>query len=155
MKFELPLLVPLLHIALAGTECIAASTASPKTATQAVAVEAKAETTTAKPKRQFQYKSDGIEVPGATANEPKVKAFGPGTVRAARKYLDDGAHEWVREHSCMACHTTGVYMVERPMLPQLLGRPSEEVWTDFVESIPKKPGDSPIKSVWRSAGLAS
>src|SRR5262245_11141986 len=73
-----------------------------------------------------QYKSEGIEVPAATAEEPKVKTFGPDTVKAAAKYLDDGAHYWVREKNCLACHSTGVYMVERSALTRQLGKPSEE-----------------------------
>ena len=106
-------------------------------------------------KRKFQYESEDIAVPAATADEPKVRTFGPETIRAARKYLDDGAHYWVREKSCVACHTSGVYMVERPLLTPLLGKPSEEVRQDFVDSIPAKPSGGTIKSVWRSSGLAS
>ena len=111
-----------------------------------------------KPKPQFQYKSEGIEVPAATADEPRVKAFGPDTIKAAAKYLDDGAHHWVREKSCIACHSTGVYMVERSALTALLGRPSEEVRAHFVESVPKdgaKPDGNAIRAVWRSSGLAA
>src|SRR5262249_59508333 len=78
-------------------------------------------------KPAFQYKSEGIEVPAATADEPKVKSFGPESVQAAAKYLDDGAHYWVREKSCLACHSTGVYMVERSALTKHLGKPREEV----------------------------
>src|SRR5579862_4371643 len=59
-------------------------------------------------KPAYQYKSAGIEVPAATPDEPKVKAFGPDTVKAAAKYLDDGSLSWVRERSCLACHSTGV-----------------------------------------------
>src|SRR5262249_15109878 len=110
-------------------------------------------------KPAFQYKSAGIEVPAATADEPKVKAFGPETVKAASKYLDDGAHYWVRERSCLACHSTGVYLVERSALTRQLGKPSEEVLRDFIASVPKnpgKPGDgNAATSVWRSSGLAS
>ncbi len=115
-------------------------------------------TAEAKPWLEFQYKSEGIEVPAATADEPKVKAFGPESVKAARKYLDDGAHHWVREKSCIACHSTGVYMVERSALTPQLGMPSEEVLADFVKSVPAKPGkpgDSSLAPVWRSLGLAS
>src|SRR6478752_6127877 len=105
-------------------------------------------------KPPYQYKSEGIEVPAATADEPKVKAFGPDTVRAAAKYLDDGSHYWVREKSCLACHSTGVYLVERSALTKQLGKPSEEVLKDFIKSLPKgdgKPGDSnAATSVWRS-----
>ncbi|MGH7172051.1 MAG: hypothetical protein ACRELG_17390 [Gemmataceae bacterium] len=109
-------------------------------------------------KPAFQYTSEGIAVPAATADEPKVKTFGPETIKAAAKYLDDGAHYWVREKSCLACHSTGVYMVERSALTKYLGKPSEEVLRDFIASVPKapgKPGDSAATSVWRSSGLAS
>jgi squalene-hopene/tetraprenyl-beta-curcumene cyclase len=110
-------------------------------------------------KPAFQYRSEGIEVPAATADEPKVKVFGPETVKAAAKYLDDGAHYWVREKSCLACHSTGVYMVERSVLTKQLGNPSAEVLRDFIASVPKgpgKPGDgNAATSVWRSSGLAS
>src|SRR5262245_14860317 len=78
-------------------------------------------------KPAFQYKSENIEVPAATADEPKVNGFGPPTVKAAAKYLDDGAHFWVRQRSCLACHSTGVYMVERSALTKQLGKPSKEV----------------------------
>ena len=111
-----------------------------------------------KPWLKFQYKSEGIEVPAATASEPRVKAFGPDTIRAAAKYLDDGAHHWVREKACIACHSTGVYMVERSALTKQLGPPSEEVRADFIKRIPSepgKPGDSSLAPIWRSSGLAS
>src|SRR5262245_50870042 len=107
----------------------------------------------------FQYKSEGIEVPAATADEPRVKAFGPDTVKAAAKYLDDGAHYWVREKTCLACHSTGVYLVERSAVTKQLGKPSEEVLKDFIKSVPKmdgKPGDGNAgTSVWRSSVRAS
>jgi squalene-hopene/tetraprenyl-beta-curcumene cyclase len=107
----------------------------------------------------FQYKSEGIEVPAATADEPKVKAFGPETIQAAVRYLDDGAHYWVRERSCLACHSTGVYMVERSVLTNQLGKPSAEVLNDFIKSVPEAPGEpgdrNAATSVWRSSGLAS
>jgi squalene-hopene/tetraprenyl-beta-curcumene cyclase len=110
-------------------------------------------------KPAFQYKSEGIEVVAATADEPKVKSFGADTIKSAAKYLDDGAHYWVREKSCLACHSTGVYMVERSALTKQLGKPSEEVLNDFIKSMPKvkgKPGEGDAAtSVWRSSGLAS
>jgi squalene-hopene/tetraprenyl-beta-curcumene cyclase len=112
----------------------------------------------AKPWQKFQYKSEGIEVPAATADEPKVKAFGPETIKAAVKYLDDGAHHWVREKACVACHSTGVYMVERSALTPQLGKPSEEVLEDFIKKVPKtlgKPGEGSLQPIWRSSGLAS
>lgn len=119
-----------------------------------------------KPKPLFQYKSEGIEVSAATADEPKIAAFGPDTIRAARKYLDDGANSWIREKTCVACHSTGVYMVERPALTPLLGKPSEEVLAQFIKSMPASVGEpvlrdgskyygASITTVWRSSGLAA
>jgi squalene-hopene/tetraprenyl-beta-curcumene cyclase len=111
------------------------------------------------PKPAFQYQSQGIEVPAATPDEPTVKAFGPDSVRAAAKYLDDGAHHWVREKTCLACHSTGVYMVERSALTKQLGKPSEEVLKAFIRTVPKAPGkpgeNNAATSIWRSSGLAS
>ncbi len=115
---------------------------------------------------KFQYKSDGIEVTAASADEPKVKQFGPETILAARQYLDDGANYWVRERSCVACHSTGAYMADRPVLTEFLGKPSDEVLTDFVESVTDNVGPpenrdgvkywgASIQSVWRSSGLAA
>ncbi|MGL6074248.1 MAG: prenyltransferase/squalene oxidase repeat-containing protein [Fimbriiglobus sp.] len=111
-----------------------------------------------KPAREFQYQSKGIAVPAASADEPKVAEFGPKSIAAAKKYLDDGAHAWIREKKCLACHTSGVYMVERPALTKYLGAPSEEVRLNFVGHVPKAEAKSDIStfsSVWRSSGLAS
>lgn len=118
------------------------------------------------PWKDFQYDSPGIQVPAATADEPTVKNFGPASVRAARKYLDDGAHHWVREKSCVACHSTGTYMAERPILTPLLGPPSKEVLQDFIDGIPTRKAKArirngskyyggSIKTVWRGLGLAT
>jgi len=98
-----------------------------------------ADAPTPKPKPAFQYKTEGIEVSIPTPDEPKVSAFNADTIKAAAKYLDDGAVCWVRERSCINCHTTGPYMSERPALTMLPGRPSEEVLENFVKAIPAKP----------------
>ncbi len=114
---------------------------------------------------KFQYESEGIEVSLPTADEPRVAAFNAGTIKAAAKYLDDGAICWVREKTCVNCHTTGPYMSERPALTALLGRPNDEVLANFVDSVPDKPTketeENGLKyypgsytSVWRSLGLA-
>jgi squalene-hopene/tetraprenyl-beta-curcumene cyclase len=120
-----------------------------------------------KPKPEFQYQTDGIQVSLPTADEPKVKVFGPDTIKAAAKYLDDGAICWVREKTCVNCHTTGPYLSERPSLSKQLGLPLEEVLQDFVKTVPaeikpqKETEKDGIKyyggswtSVWRSMGLA-
>lgn len=117
-------------------------------------------------KPAFQYKSEGIEVPAATADEPKVEKFGPDTIRAAVKYLNDGSLTWVREKSCVACHSTGVYLAERPVLASLLGPPAAEVRDQFVKSMPADVGKpeirngskyygASIQAVWRALGLAT
>lgn len=117
-------------------------------------------------KPAFQYKSEGIEVPAATADEPKVEKFGPETIRAAVKYLNDGSLTWVREKSCVACHSTGVYLAERPVLASLLGPPAAEVRDQFVKSMPADVGKpeirngakyygASIQAVWRALGLAT
>jgi squalene-hopene/tetraprenyl-beta-curcumene cyclase len=120
-----------------------------------------------KPKPQFQYKSGDIEVSIPTADEPRVKSFNADTIRAAAKYMDDGAISWVREKTCVNCHTTGPYLSERPALTPLLGKPQQEVLQDFLEGVPAKitPQKETEKdghryyagswtSIWRSMGLA-
>jgi len=120
-----------------------------------------------KPKPVFQYESGDIRVSIPTADEPRVAAFGPESVKAAARYLEEGSLCWVREKSCVNCHTTGPYLTERPALSSLLGKPTEEILADFVEFVPAE--IKPVKeseknghrsypaaftSVWRSLGLA-
>ena len=116
----------------------------------------------------------GIETALGTANvyeiaaaSPRVKEFGPASLKLAAKYLEDGALTWVREKSCVNCHTTGPYLAERTAWTKQFGPASEEVHKDFVGSVPKEV--KPVKetetrghqhypstfySVWRSLGLA-
>jgi squalene-hopene/tetraprenyl-beta-curcumene cyclase len=117
-----------------------------------------------KPKPQFQYDSGDIRIPIPTADEPKVKRFGAESIRAAAKYLDDGALAWTRSRKCVACHTTGAYMLARPMLTKQLGKPNEEVRAEFIATIQDKPPPTKEnegityysqaeRAVWRAAGL--
>ncbi len=120
-----------------------------------------------KPKPTAQYQSDGIEISVPTAGEPRMPAFNAASVKAAGDYLEAGALCWVREKTCINCHTTGPYMAERPALSALLGKPSEEILADFVKNVPEQ--IKPVKetekdglkyypgswtSIWRSLGLA-
>lgn len=120
-----------------------------------------------KPKPEFQYQSGDIRISLPTADEPRVAAFGPESVKAAVKYLEEGSICWVREKSCVNCHTTGPYLSERPSLIPQLGKVNEEIHADFVEFVPAE--IKPVKeteknghhhypatftSVWRSLGLA-
>ncbi|MEO6740315.1 MAG: prenyltransferase/squalene oxidase repeat-containing protein [Chthoniobacteraceae bacterium] len=118
-----------------------------------------------KVKPAFQYKTEGIKVSIPSPDEPRVATFNSDTIKAAAKYLEDGAVTWVREKSCINCHTTGPYMSERPALKMLPGKPSEEVLENFVKAIPDKPSVETEKdglkyfpgswtAVWCSLGLA-
>ncbi len=121
-----------------------------------------------KPKPAFQYESGDIKVSIPTADEPRVRQFGVESIKAAVKYLEDGAVCWVREKSCVNCHTTGPYLSERPALIPQLGQPSEEIVADFIEFVPKdikevketatksgyKHMPGAFSAVWRSLGLA-
>ncbi|MEN9576009.1 MAG: hypothetical protein RL514_3864 [Verrucomicrobiota bacterium] len=133
-------------------------------ATVAMAVAASAQT---KPKPTLQYSSGDIRVSIPTADEPRVKQFGPASLQLAAKYLEDGAVSWVREKSCVNCHTTGPYLSERTAWTKQFGPASAEVHKDFVGSVPKeikplketetrghKHYPSTFYSVWRSLGLA-
>ena len=96
-----------------------------------------------------------------------MELFGPATIVAASKYLNDGAVCWVREKSCVNCHTTGPYMAERPALSKYLGNPNDEILADFIKTVPEKVGPQKETekdglryypgswtSIWRSMGLA-
>lgn len=121
-----------------------------------------------KSKPSFQYESGEIQVSLPTADEPKVTHFGAESIRAAVKYLEEGAISWVREKSCVNCHTTGPYLSERPALIPHLGQVNDEVLADFINFTPKeikvvKETSTPsghryypsaFMSVWRSLGLA-
>lgn len=129
---------------------------------------AAAQTPAKKPRPEFQYQSGDIRVSLPAADEPRVKAFGPDSVKAALKYLEDGATCWVREKTCVNCHTTGPYLSERTAWTAQFGKPSEEVLADFIESVPKEVREvketttksghrhypAAFTSVWRSLGLA-
>lgn len=118
-------------------------------------------------KPEFQYRSGDIAIAIPTADEPRVAAFGPESVHAATRYLEQGALAWVREKSCINCHTTGPYLAERPALAAWLGTPNEEILADFLEAVPAevRPQQETEKNghryyagswtaIWRSLGLA-
>lgn len=122
----------------------------------------------AKPKPAFQYQTEGIQISIPSADEPRVQEFGIASVKAAAQYLNDGAVSWVREKTCVNCHTTGPYLSERPALIPQLGAANAEIVADFVGFVPKeikavaetatkgghKHYPSAFTSVWRSLGLA-
>jgi squalene-hopene/tetraprenyl-beta-curcumene cyclase len=118
-----------------------------------------------KKKPDFQYASGDIQIAIPTESEAKVDTFDVEIIKKVSKYLDDGAVAWMRERKCVACHSPGAYMVDRPLLTKQLGKPSEEVRIAFIESIDAKPRETKVKegityhvlaerAVWRAAGLA-
>src|SRR5947207_5825320 len=84
------------------------------------------------PKPAFQYQSGDIRVSIPSADEPRVKTFGPESLKLAAKYLEAGAVSWVRERTCVNCHTTSPYMAEYTAWSKQFGKPSEEVHANFV-----------------------
>gem|GEM_PF-314167 len=107
-----------------------------------------------------QYQSGDIEIAAASADEPKVEAFNKTTILAAAKYLDDGALAWKRERSCLACHTTGTYMIERPGLTPYLGKPNDEILRAYLNGGGKAPAakkegyPNGYKIIWNALGSA-
>jgi squalene-hopene/tetraprenyl-beta-curcumene cyclase len=121
-------------------------------------------TTPAKKKPEFQYASGDIQISIPREDEGKVSSFDADSIKKVSKYLDEGAIAWLRERKCVACHSPGAYMVDRPSLTKQLGKPSEEVLAAFIESIDIKPRETKEKqgityyllaerAVWRAAGL--
>jgi squalene-hopene/tetraprenyl-beta-curcumene cyclase len=117
------------------------------------------------PKPLLQYDCEEIKIPAASVEEPRVSEFGKDSILAAAKYLDDGAYAWTKTRTCIACHTTGVYLAERPILTELLRTPVRLVRDEFAKSIPPSVPASnedrgivyyktAERAVWRSLGLA-
>lgn len=114
---------------------------------------------------KWQYDAGEIKIAMPTADEPKIAVFGEASIRAALKYLDEGSLAWTRSKNCVACHTTGAYMLDRPMLTTLVGKPQQEVHDYFVKTLPTELPATKVKqeityyvqaerAVWRAAGLA-
>lgn len=121
-------------------------------------------TPSTKKKPAWQYESGEIQISIPTEDEARVMSFDAENVKKVLRYLDDGAVAWLRERKCVACHSPGAYMVDRPMLTKQLGKPSEEVLAAFISSIDDKPRETKEKqgitfhvhaerAVWRAAGL--
>jgi len=117
------------------------------------------------PKPEFQYQTGDIRVSLPSPDEPRVKTFGPESLKAAAKYLEAGALSWVRgEKTCVNCHTTGPYMTEFTAWSKQFGQPSEEVRANFVKALPNeikqvkqsdKSGTSSIRARRPACGAAS
>ena len=79
-----------------------------------------------------QYLHEDIKIPAASADEPLLTTF---SLKKAGDYLENGAIAWTRKRKCVSCHTTGTYMQVRPLLSEVLGKPSTEIRNLFVEQL--------------------
>jgi squalene-hopene/tetraprenyl-beta-curcumene cyclase len=112
------------------------------------------------PAAKPQYEADGINVPQATADEPKRPEI---SVRLAAEYLEHGTIAWNQKRSCVTCHTNGIYMTVRPALTPYLGRPRDDAREFFVKVLKDKAATErekllrstlPAQVIYTAAGLA-
>jgi len=107
-----------------------------------------------------QYKHGEILIPASSADEATRPTVAP---ELAEAYPRDGALAWSRDRSCVACHTTGTYLVTRPSLTAQMGRPLDEIRDLYVAQLRKKEttardllqkSTQPGQVVYIAAGLA-
>ena len=107
-----------------------------------------------------QYLHEDIKIPAASADEPLLTTF---SLKKAGDYLENGAIAWTRKRKCVSCHTTGAYMQVRPLLSEVIGKPSTEIRNLFVEQLERfqsmdanesREGANPAQVVYIAAGLA-
>jgi squalene-hopene/tetraprenyl-beta-curcumene cyclase len=107
-----------------------------------------------------QYSFENIRVPKAYADEPKRDQF---SLTEAAHYLDQGAKAWSGARKCVSCHTTGTYMLIRPVLSNKLGPPEPRMRETFVAALKDlaamERGDlqkstRPGQVIYSAAGLA-
>lgn len=107
-----------------------------------------------------QYEADGIEVPAARADEPKISF----SIGKAAEHLDHGAVAWGLQKKCVSCHTNGTYLFIRPALTPTLGAPLEDTRKFFVDQLEvlnkigarklRRSGTRPAQLIYIAAGLA-
>lgn len=84
--------------------------------------------------RPNQYEFENIVIPAASADEPTRPHF---SLKLALDYVENGASAWAKSKKCIACHTTGLYMVSRPELTPHVGKPPQEMRAFFVDAFEK------------------
>lgn len=107
-----------------------------------------------------QYKADGIEIPGASPEEPRIQW----SKTQGLKHLEQSALAWGKGRQCVSCHTNGTYLLIRPTLSETLGPPDEEIRDFFVRQLKliesldpqqvKTQGTRAAQVVYIAAGLA-
>ena len=85
-----------------------------------------------KPTAQYQWQD--ISIPLASSREPLLEEF---SLDRALGFIESAALVWTRKHECISCHTNATYMVTRPALVPIAGKPSEEIREFFVQQLHK------------------
>ncbi|MCH2612802.1 MAG: hypothetical protein MK006_17180 [Pirellulales bacterium] len=108
-----------------------------------------------------QYKSEGIEVVAAAADEAVRSDF---SLDAAKDYLEKGSVAWTKSKKCVACHTNGTYFQMAPALADVMGQPLAEQREFLVKEVAKyskanidtlKTGIRPTQVAYMAHGLAT
>lgn len=112
------------------------------------------------PEKKYQYKTEQIQVPEASASEPLRKEF---SLELADRYLEQGTAAWSIQRKCVSCHTNGMYLISRPELTAELGPPANEKRDFFITELSKLKGQDrqrllsgirPTQIAYVAAGLA-
>jgi len=83
------------------------------------------------PSSRFQFDYESIRIPGAHRFESRLDRL---SVPAAENYIKLGAEAWSGRYRCIGCHTTGTYLLIRPMITAL-GPPSQKTRDLVLETL--------------------
>lgn len=107
-----------------------------------------------------QYSADGIEVPGAKSDEPRIEW----SRSRGLEHLDDAALAWGSSRKCVSCHTNGTYLLIRPIMTPSVGAPDRKIRDFFVRQLEeirrldpekaKTQGTRAAQVIYIAAGLA-
>ena len=110
--------------------------------------------------KKYQYEFENIAIPAASANEPRLAEF---SLTRAADYIEQANLAWWKQKNCVACHTSGAYLLSRPALTPQLGQPSPEVRDFYVDALKKNQaseraelmrGIRPTQMAYIAGGLA-
>ncbi|MCG8648879.1 MAG: hypothetical protein MI861_03550 [Pirellulales bacterium] len=105
----------------------------------------------------FQYRHQKATIAAASEQEPWRAEF---SSAHARDHLDTAANLWAKQKKCVSCHTHGIYMIVRPALSKVWGKPAAETREFLVEQFERiSRGDhsyasTPIQMAYIARGLA-
>jgi squalene-hopene/tetraprenyl-beta-curcumene cyclase len=83
------------------------------------------------PSSRYQLQYESIRIPGAHRFEARLDRL---SVPAAERYIELAADAWSGKYQCIGCHTTGTYLLVRPMITSL-GPPLEEMRDSALETL--------------------